>query len=52
MLSDKFAVENETAIRWNEDRRNQVPMDYPEFPTLENVLEQSEVINTFVSDRR
>jgi hypothetical protein len=52
MLNDKFSVEYDTASRWNEDKRNQVPMDYPEFPSLENVLDQSEIINNFVSDRR
>jgi hypothetical protein len=52
MLNDQFSIEYDTARCWNEDRTKNVPMEYPEFPTLEKVLEQSEIINNFVSDRR
>lgn len=51
MLNDKFSIEYDTARFWNEDKKNQVPMEYPHFPTLEQVLEQAEVINNFVSSK-
>lgn len=49
MLNDKFSVEYNTARCWNEDSMNTVKMDYPEFPTLTQVLEQAKSINNFVS---
>ena len=51
MLNDQFSVEYDTAVRWNEVEKKEVPMDYPEFPTLENVLRQAEIINDFVSSK-
>jgi len=51
MLNDQFCVEHDTAVRWNEVEKKEVPMDYPEFPTLENVLKQAEIINDFVSSK-
>lgn len=51
MLNDQFSVGYDTAVRWNEDQKNQVPMDYPDFPTLNQVLEQAEIINDFVSSK-
>ncbi len=51
MLNDRFSVGYDTAVRWNEDQKNQVPMDYPDFPTLNQVLEQAEIINDFVSSK-
>ena len=52
MLNDQFSIEYDTARCWNEDTRTNVPMDYPDFPTLNQVLEQAEVINNFVSERQ
>jgi hypothetical protein len=49
MLNDKFSVEYETAVRWNETEKNEVKMDYPDFPSLNQVLEQADKINAFVS---
>lgn len=49
MLNDKFSVEYDIARCWNEDSKNAVKIDYPEFPTLNQVLEQAELINNFVS---
>jgi hypothetical protein len=49
MLNDQFSVEYDTAVRWNEVEKKQVPMDYPEFPSLNQVLKQAEIINSFVS---
>lgn len=51
MLNDKFTVEYDTISRWNDDKLTNVKMDYPKFPTLEQVLEQAEVINNFVSSK-
>jgi len=51
MLNDQFSVEYDTARCWNENSRTQVPMDYPDFPSLKQVLEQAEIINDFVSSK-
>jgi len=51
MLNDQFSMEYDTAVRWNEDENKKVAMDYPEFPTLNQVLEQAEIINDFVSSK-
>jgi len=50
MLNDKFSIEYDTAARWNEVEKKQVFMDYPDFPSLNQVLEQAEIINSFVSE--
>ena len=52
MLNDKFSVEYDTAVRWNDNSSNTVKMEYPEFPTLLNVLNHAEAINNFVSDSK
>ena len=49
MLNDHFSIEYDTARCWNENSSNIVKMEYPEFPTLNQVLEQAETINNFVS---
>ena len=51
MLNDQFSVEYDTAVRWNEVEKKEVSMDYPEFPTLDKVLKQAEIINDFVSSK-
>ena len=51
MLNDKFSIEHDTARCWNEEPRNTIKMDFPEFPTLEHVLKQAEIINDFVSSK-
>ena len=51
MMNDQFSVEYDTAVRWNENENKQVPMEYPEFPTLDKVLEQAQIINDFVSSK-
>lgn len=51
MLNDQFSVEYDTAVRWNETEKNTVKMDYPDFPSLNQVLEQAEIINSFVSSK-
>ena len=40
MLNDQFSIEYDTAVRWNEVEKKEVTMDYPDFPTLNQVLEQ------------
>lgn len=51
MLNDQFSIEYDTARCWNEGSKNTVKMDYPDFPTLSNVLHQAEIINDFVSSK-
>ncbi len=51
MMNDQFSIEYDTAVRWNEVEKNKVPMEYPEFPTLDKVLEQAQIINDFVSSK-
>ena len=50
MLQDEFCFVADTAREWNQG--NAVKMDIPEFPTLQEVLKQAEVINNFVSDTK
>lgn len=49
MLNDQFSIEYDTARVWNDNTSNTVKMEYPEFPTLLDVLNQAEAINNFVS---
>ncbi len=51
MLNDQFSIELDTARYWNSNSANTVKMDYPEFPTLQDVLTQAETINDFVSSK-
>ena len=51
MLNDNFSVNYDFVREWNEDSRNKVKMDIPEFPTLNQVLVQAEIINDFVSSK-
>ncbi len=51
MLNDQFSIEMDTARVWNECSMNTIKMDYPEFPTLKEVLKQAETINDFVSSK-
>ena len=51
MLNDQFSVEYDTARCWNETEKNTVKMDYPDFPSLNQVLAQAEIINDFVSSK-
>ena len=52
---DKFSTEMDTARTWNEDARKTVmmdyPVDYPEFPTYQEVEELADKINNFVSSK-
>ena len=50
MLNDQFSIEYDTASRWNE-QVNRLDLEYPKFPTLNQVLEQAEIINDFVSSK-
>ena len=52
MLNDQFSVEYDTIHAWNEDIRNMVKMDYPAFPSLGEVLERADIINSFVSETK
>ena len=50
MLNDEFCVKYDTAREWN-NKVDNLEMEYPEFPTLKNVLAQAEIINDFVSSK-
>ena len=49
--NDKFSIEYDTARCWNENSRNTVKIDYPDFPTYEQVEELANKINSFVSSK-
>ena len=51
MLNDQFSVEYDTVVSWNRNSINKVKMDLPEYPSLNQVLEQAEIINDFVSSK-
>jgi len=46
----EFHAAFETAERWNE--KNTVKMEYPEFPSMNVVLEKADIINNFVSETK
>jgi hypothetical protein len=48
MLNDEFCVKYDTTREWN-DKVEKIELEYPNFPTLNQVLEQAEIINSFVS---
>jgi len=48
MLNDEFCVKYDTAREWN-DKVEKLELEYPNYPTLNQVLEQAETINNFVS---
>ena len=50
--NDKFCVEMDIARTWNQDARKTVVMDYPEFPTYQEVEELADKINNFVSSTK
>ena len=50
MLNDEFCVKYDTAREWN-NRVDNLELEYPDFPSLEKVLEQAEIINNFVSSK-
>ena len=50
MMNDQFNIEYDTAREWNE-KVNRIDLEYPQFPTLNQVLEQAEIINDFVSSK-
>jgi hypothetical protein len=50
MLNDEFCVKYDTAREWN-NKVDNLELEYPDFPSLEKVLEQAEIINNFVSSK-
>jgi hypothetical protein len=52
MLNDNFSVNYDFVRDWNENSMNTVKMDIPEYPTLDEVLQQAQVINDFVSETK
>jgi hypothetical protein len=51
MLNDQFSIEYDTVVNWNRNSINKVKMDLPEYPSLNQVLERAEIINSFVSSK-
>jgi hypothetical protein len=49
MLNDEFCVKYDTAREWNE-KTGKLDLEVPEFPTLNEVLKQADIINNFVSE--
>jgi hypothetical protein len=49
--NDKFSIEYDTARCWNENSMNTVKMDYPDFPSYQDVESLAEKINEFVSSK-
>ena len=49
ILSDQYSSEYQIADNWNDNPDNTVKIDYPEFPSLNEVLEKAEVIASFVN---
>jgi len=52
MLNDQFSIEHDTARCWNDNSMHTVKMDYPEYPSLNQVLKQAAIINDFVSETK
>lgn len=50
ILNDEFCVKYDTAREWN-NKVDNLELEYPDFPSLEKVLEQAEIINNFVSSK-
>ena len=51
MLNDQFSIEYDTVVNCNRNSINKVKMDLPEYPSLNQVLERAEIINSFVSSK-
>jgi hypothetical protein len=50
MLSDEFCNKFDVAREWNE-KVGKLELELPEFPSLNQVLKQAEIINDFVSSK-
>ena len=50
MLSDEFCNKHDVAREWNE-KVGKLELELPEFPSLNQVLHQAEIINDFVSSK-
>lgn len=51
LAESKYSASMEVTQRWNEDSRNNVKMEYPEFPSYESIEELANKINDFVSSK-
>lgn len=51
LADNKFLADVEVVRVWNEDEKNTVKMEYPEFPTFEHIEELANKINNFVSSK-
>lgn len=50
LAESSYQAEYATAAMWNEDPRNSVKMDYPEYPSYNKIEELATKINKFVSN--
>lgn len=49
--NDEYVAAYNTADNWNNNSKNTVTMEYPEFPSYEYIEKLAEKINTFVSSK-
>ncbi len=51
LANDEYQAAYSTTQLWNDNPKNSVMMDYPEFPTYEYIESLAEKINSFVSSK-
>ena len=51
LANDEYQAAYSTAAMWNDNPKNSVMMDYPEFPTYKYIEKLAEKINSFVSSK-
>jgi hypothetical protein len=51
LANDEYQAAYATAAMWNDNPKNSVMMNYPEFPTYEYIEKLAEKINSFVSSK-
>jgi hypothetical protein len=51
LAETEYQSQHSTITMWNENPKNTVMMEYPEFPTFEYIQELADKINTFVSSK-
>ena len=49
--NDEFMAAYNTVDNWNNNSKNTVKIDYPEFPSYDYIEKLAEKINTFVSSK-
>lgn len=51
LVETQFSSEMEIAQRWNDNPDNTIKMDYPKFPSFEEIEKLANKINEFVSSK-